>query len=159
MDILKKRSGVLLAIIGLFFFIPAKSQNGAVEEPSEEELEEYVEVDLELRDVRRERRKEVAGIIEESSLGMRRFREVATAQNEEDPDVSEEEQKAFESLQEEVKGVQEEYREKEKKRIRELGMEPSRYEEIGRLKSEDKEVRDQLVRIQEEKMDEAQEKD
>lgn len=159
MDVLKKRSGIFLAIIGLLFFIPAKSQNGAIDEPSDEELEEYVEVDLELRDMRRERGKKITATIQESSLGMRRFREVATAQNEEDPDVSEEEQKAYESLQEEVKGIQAEYREKETERIQELGMDPSRFEEIGRLKSKDKEIRNKIVRIQEEKMDEAQEKD
>lgn len=141
----------------LFFASDGIAQENDKDVPSDDELEQYVEVDLALREIRRERQKKVMDAIKGSSLGIQRFREVSTAQNSDvDIEVSKKEQKEFENVEKELEQIREKYGETEKQKIREMGMEVERYEEIGRMKTK-KKVRQRMVRIQEKKMEEAQE--
>ncbi len=149
---------LILSSVLLFLFLGTSAQNGDNERktPSDEELESYVEIDLALREIRKERQKKVMNTIKESELGMKGYRKVSTKQDDESAQVSEEKQKAYEKTKQEVKEIQKKYRDRIRKKIEEMGMEPSRFREIGQMKK-NKEVRRKMIRIKEKKMEKAQE--
>lgn len=146
-------------IMGAFLFFLggtlSAQKEGNSDVPSDAELEKYVEVNLSLRDIRRERQKKVHNAIKDSELGMKGFRRVASKQNDESAQVSEEEQKQYEATKKKIEKIQAEYRKKEKKKMKEMGMKPAKYREIAQMKM-NKKVRQRIVRIKEKKMEEAQ---
>ncbi len=152
-----KKLSLLFSMALFLFASKGIAQENDKDVPDDQELEKYVEVDLALRDIRRERQKKIMGAIEGSSLSIQRYREVSTAQNSDaDMEVSEKEKKEFENVQTEIKDIRKRYDKKEKDKIREMGMEVDRFKEIQGMKT-NKKVRKRMVRIQEKKMEESQE--
>ncbi len=138
-----------------FFCGSLFAQESKGDTPSDAELEQYVEVEFALKEIRRERQNKMMEILKNSELGIQGYRKVDTKQNDEKAEVPEEKQKAYEAIKKKVKALQEKYRKKEVEKMKEMGMKPERYREISRMKKK-KEVRDRMIRIKEQKMEEAQ---
>ena len=150
----------LLVLIFSFAFVPdifGQNANSG-KNPSDAELEQYVEIDLALGEIRRDRKKAVMKVLQDSELGVKGYREASSKGPDPEKELSEEKKETLKELRSEVKGVQKEYRKKEEKKIEEMGMEASRYKEIDRMMENEK-VRKRMLRIKEKKMEEAQEED
>lgn len=151
---------ITFTISCIFLIAPLMSANAqsesSAQSPSDAELEQFVEVDLALREIRRDRQKKVMEKIKSSSLGMKGYRKASTKQGKEGADLSEEKQAEYEDTKEKVESIQAEYRNRQREKIKEMGMEPSRYQEISAMKN-DKKIREKMISIREEKMEAAQE--
>ncbi len=145
-----------LCAVMLFPVLKGNAQNAeSTNGPSDAELEQFVEVNLALRDIQRERQKKTMEAIKNSSLGMKGYRKASTAQGDDGKELSDKKQKEYETVKEKVESIHAKYRKKERKKMKEMGMDPARYREISQMKS-DKEVRQRMIRIKEQKMEEAQ---
>lgn len=153
---LRNLSAYILSLPCLFLALSVSGQDqGSNGDPSEAELERYVEVKLALRDLQRERKKKIMNAIQDSELSMKGYRRVSAAQGNEEKEVSEKEQASYEETKEKVESIQAEYRDKQKDKMKDMGMEPERYREIEKMKNKES-VRERIIRIKEEKMEEAQ---
>ncbi len=127
---------------------PQQQEATDIGEVSDDEITKFIDVFQELQSLQQETQMKAAQMIKESNLGMEKYREIATAQQNPSEgsteDFSEEEMKEFNELSEKLNGFEQEIQTKSEEKIKEAGMEPSRYESIAQASQSDSALQERL---------------
>ena len=97
---------------------------------SDEEIETFVEANLEVTKVQQENEKKAMGIIEENDLDLDRFNEIAAIQQgQSDEDVNPEEMEAFNAAAQKIIANNQKTQAKMQKKLKEHGMSEQKYQQ------------------------------
>ncbi len=106
---------------------PGESRN----EISDEELETFVDVAVEIMPLQQEAQRKMVEEIEDNGLSVERFNSILEAQTRGmEPEATEEEMESFDNTMNKIEDIQVEYQEKIAEEIEKAGMSPERFDEI-----------------------------
>lgn len=115
---------------------------------SEEELEKFVDIDMQLQPMQQQAQQEMIAKVEEKGMAVEKFQEIAQSQQQGDSTVfSSEELQSFNEINEDLSQIDTQLREEVQSKIEDEGVSIERYQEIAMAVNQDPNLQQKLQEI------------
>ncbi|MGM0496808.1 MAG: DUF4168 domain-containing protein [Bacteroidota bacterium] len=155
-----KFKNVLSLLVVSFLFINAavsqvpQTQQGQQQqkvdiEVSDEELKTFIEVSGELQNMQMEMRQKMGQIVKDNGMEMKRYQEIARGEQQgQDVETSEEEEKAYSAIQNEMEQENKKLEKNMEKVLDDYDMERQRFMDISKALRQDEELQNRFQELQ-----------
>ena len=154
MSTMKKVAGLFLSVLFLMGGVVHAQQNQMMQQQqqqgqkdySEEEIDVFANAVAQVLPIQQEAEKKMIKEIEDQGMEMEQFNQIARQmqQGGEPEGVSEEKMQKFQSISEEIQGIQMETQQKVNKIISDEGMSPAKYQEMIQAYSSNPEIKQKV---------------
>jgi hypothetical protein len=128
-------------------------QNSQAQDISDEELEKFVEIDMQLQPMQQQAQQEMIATVEGKGMEVEKFQEIAQAQQQGNTaDFTENELQNFTEINEELAEIDNQLQQDMKTKIEEEGVTIERYQQIAMAINQDQGLQQKLQQIFQEKM-------
>lgn len=122
---------------------------------SEEELEKFVAIDMQLQPMQQEAQQKMIATVEENGMAVEKFQEIAQSQQQGDTAAfSEAELQSFNEINEDLSEIDNQLRQEAQTKIEEEGVTIERYQEIAIALNQDPNLQQKIQEIYQKMMDE-----
>lgn len=128
-------------------------QNPQAQDISDEELEKFVEIDMQLQPMQQQAQQEMIATVEGKGMEVERFQEIAQSQQQGNTaDITENELQSFNEINEELSEIDNQLQQDMVAKIKEEGVAIERYQQIAMAVNQDQGLQQRLQVIFQEKM-------
>lgn len=127
---------------------PQMPQSSEAMNFSDEELEKFVDIDMQLQPMQQQAQQEMIATVEEKGMAVEKFQEIAQSQQQGDSTAfSSEEMQSFNEINEDLSEIDRQLREEVQAKIEEEGVSLERYQEIAMAVNQDPSLQQKLQEI------------
>lgn len=127
---------------------PQMQQSPEAQNISDEELEKFVDIDMQLQPLQQQAQQEMIAKVEENGMAVEKFQEIAQSQQQGDTaSYSEEELQSFNEINEDLSEIDSQLRQEAEAKMEEEGVTMQRYQEIAMAINQDPNLQQKLQEI------------